>query len=105
MKVGKVIAQVAAQPAHPLHVLLVVQGVDHRAGREEQQALKKACMTMWKMPAVVVARALGQEHVAELRDGRVGEHPFDVVLGAGDGGGEQGGGRPDAWRSPTGSRG
>ena len=52
-------------------------------------ALKNAWVTMWKMAADVGARADGQEHVAELADRGVREHLLDVVLGDGDGGGEQ----------------
>ena len=33
------------------HVLLAADGVNHGAGAEEEQALKKACVIRWKMPA------------------------------------------------------
>ncbi len=61
-------------------------------------------MTVWKMPGRVVARSFGEEHVAQLGDGRVGEHPLDVVLGAGDGGGEQSGADADDRHHPLGGR-
>ena len=50
----------------------------------KRQALKKACVTRWKMRAAVGADAERQEHVAELGDRRVGEHLLDVVLDDGD---------------------
>ena len=40
------------QPAHLAHVLLTAHGVDHRAGAEEEEPLKKPWATRWKMPAV-----------------------------------------------------
>ena len=44
----------------------------------------------------VGADAAGEEHVAELGDGGVGEDALDVVLHHADGRGEEGGGRADA---------
>ena len=41
---------------------------------------------------LIGADAGGDEHVAELRTGGIGDHPFDVVLHAADGGGEERGG-------------
>ena len=41
MKQADVIGQVLAERAHASHVLLVVEPVDHRAGREEQQRLEE----------------------------------------------------------------
>ena len=39
------------EPAHLAHVLLAAAGVDHRARPEEEQALKKAWVTTWKIAA------------------------------------------------------
>ena len=58
-------------------------------------ALKKAWVIMWKIAATYAPDADGEEHVAELADRGVREHLLDVVLGDGDGGGEQGGERAD----------
>ena len=55
--------------------------------------------------ALVGADAGGNEHVAELRAGRIGDHPLDVVLRQADGGGEQGGDRADQRNDPLGDRG
>jgi len=55
----------------------------------KSSALKKACVTRWKMALNKPPRA-AHEHIAELRDRRVGQHPLDVVLHQGDGRGENG---------------
>ena len=45
-----------------------------------RQALKNAWVKRWKMAADPRADAERHDHVAELADGRVGEHLLDVVL-------------------------
>ena len=64
-----------AQQAHAAHVLLVVHPVDDRAGPEEQQRLEEGVRDHVEDGRDVGARADGEEHVAELADRRVGEHP------------------------------
>ena len=67
-------------------------------------ALKNACVMRWKMPARERADAHRQEHVAELRDRRVREHPLDVVLHEADRAGHQRGrGADRPRRSPASS--
>ena len=84
-----------AERAHLAHVLLVVHAVDHRAGAEEQQRLEEGVRHHVEDGGDVGARPDREEHVAELRHGRVGEHRLDVVLGDGDRGREQGGDHAD----------
>ena len=51
-------------------------------------ALKKAWVNRWNIAARVGRHAGGEEHVAELRAGRIGDDPLDVVLRHADAGGE-----------------
>ncbi len=52
-------------------------------------------------PGRVGADAHGEEHVAELADGRVGEDPLDVALTERDRRREEGGQRPDRGHDPA----
>ncbi len=95
-----------AQSAHVEHVLRVqmpVRGVDavfhavdDRAGAEEEQRLEEGVGDQVKGGRHVRPDADGGDHVAQLRDRRVGQDALDVVLGDGDGGGEQRRERADA---------
>ncbi len=85
------VRQLGPQAAHFAHVLLVMHGVDHRAGAEEQQRLEEGVREQVEDAGLIGADAAGDEHVAELRAGRIGDDALDVVLHEADGGGEEGG--------------
>ena len=59
---------------------LSCDAVDHRAGAEEERALVEGVRDHHEDRGLVRADADGEEHVAELADRRVRQHPFDVVL-------------------------
>ena len=80
---------VRAQAAHLAHVLLAADRVNHRAGRQEQQALEERVRHQVEDAGGECAHAAGHEHVAELRDRGVGEHLLDVGLRDADGRGEE----------------
>ncbi len=83
--------QVLAQAAVTTHVLLVRHGVDHRTGSQEQQRLEEGVGDHVEHARHERPGADGEEHVAELGDGRVREHLLDVVLRhRGEGGDERG---------------
>ena len=58
--------------------------VDDRAGAEEQQRLEERVGDQMEHAHRHAADAEAHHHVAELRDGGVGEDAFDVVLRDGD---------------------
>ena len=70
-------------------VMPVLHAVDHAAGAEEQERLEESVGQQVEGGRHVGADAQRGEHVAELRDGRVGQHLLDVVLRQRDRGGEQ----------------
>ncbi len=82
---------VLPQAAHVAHVLLAADGMDHRAGAEEQQGLEEGMGEQVEDRGRIGRDAQREEHVAELRAGRIGDHALDVVLRQADGGGEEGG--------------
>ena len=74
----------AGQATEVPHVDVVVHAVHHRTGAEEQAGLEEAVGHQVHDAQRVHAwpQADGQEHVADLRDRRVGQDFLDVVLGA-----------------------
>ena len=81
--------QQLAQPAHLAQVLLAGERVDQRARAEEQERLEERVGEDVEDARAERADPAGQEHVAELAHGRVGEHALDVGLDEGDRGGEK----------------
>ena len=80
-----------AQAAHVGHFLVAAHGVNHAAGREEEQALEESVRHQVKDAGGVGPDSQAEKHVAELRDGGVGEDFLDVGLHQADGRGVEGG--------------
>ncbi len=59
---------------------LRVDGVDHAAGAEEEQRLEEGVRPEVEHTGRGGADGEAGHHVAELADGRVREHAFDVAL-------------------------
>jgi hypothetical protein len=56
----------AQETAHPMHVLLIAQPVDHRPGAEEQQCLEEGMGHEVEDTGDVRGGAHGEEHETEL---------------------------------------
>ncbi len=67
-----------------------MHGMDDRAGAQEQQRLEEGVREKMENAERVAADADADEHVTELRTGRIGDHALDVVLHETDGRGEEG---------------
>ena len=78
-----------SEAAHHAHVLLMVHGVDDRAGAEEQERLEEGVREEMEDAGAISSDAASDEHVAELRAGRIGNDALDVVLHEADGRGEE----------------
>ncbi len=76
------------QAAHRRH-FVGARGMDHRSGAEEQQRLEEGVREEVEHASQPTAQAQGQHHVAQLADGRIGQHAFDVSGGDGDRGGDE----------------
>ena len=63
-------------------------GMDHRAGRQEEQGLKKRMRHQMEDRGGIGADAAGQKHIAQLADGGIGQHPLNIGLNQSDGRGE-----------------
>src|SRR5260221_910417 len=62
---------------------------DHGTGTEKQQSLEESMSEQVEHADRIGARAHCDEHVAELRTGRIGDDALDVVLHERDRGGEE----------------
>ena len=80
----------AREAAHLAHVLLVMHRDDDRAGAKEQQRLEEGVGEEMEDAERIAADAERDEHVAELRAGRIGDDALDVVLHEADGRREKG---------------
>ena len=80
-----------AQAAHAADVLLFVAAVDDRARAQEEQRFEERVGDEVEHADGDAADAEADHHVAELRDGGVGEDALDVVLRDGDECAEEGG--------------
>ena len=69
-----------AQRPVKAHVLFVVHGMDHRPGTQKQHRLEERMRQQVEHGDRIDADTGGHEHVAQLRTGRIGDHPLDVVL-------------------------
>ena len=83
------------QAAHLPQILFAVQAVNHSARAKEQQRFEERVRHQVEDARRERAHSDAQEHVAELRDGGVGEHFLDVHLRQADSGGEERGGQAD----------
>ena len=91
--------QLRFQSAHLPHVLFAAHRMDDRARPEEEAGLERMRHDV-EHAGHVSADAAGEEHVAQLRDRRVGEHLLDVVLRQGDDPREDRGYGPDHGDDP-----
>ena len=76
----KVIGILPPEPAIEAHVLFVVHGMDHRACAQEQQRLEESVGEEMEHSRAERADPGCEEHVAQLRAGRIGDHALDVCL-------------------------
>ena len=86
---------VLADTPHTADVLFVMHPDDHRPGGEEQQGLEKGMRHQVEQPGGIGRCTQRSNHVAELRQRRVGHDPLDVVLHDADEAHEKGRGRTD----------
>ena len=77
------------QATHLAEVLFAGKSVDHAAGSQEQQSLEERVRHDVEDAGGKRSSAEADEHIAELRNRRVGEDLLDVVLDQADGGGEK----------------
>ena len=81
--------------AHFADILLLRHRMDDGAGAEEEQRLEEGMGEEVEHRRLIQPHAGGEEHVAELRAGGIGDDALDVVLHATNGRGEERGGGAD----------
>ena len=77
--------QCLAQAPHGAHILLAAQGMDDGTSGQEEQAFEEGMRDQVEDGSGISCGSAGQEHVAELRDGGVGQHALDIRLHHADG--------------------
>jgi len=75
-------------------LVAVFHAQNHRTGGQEEQRFEEGVGDQVEHRAHVRAHAHRRHHKAQLADGGIGQHLFNVKLPHGDGGGKQGGDRP-----------
>src|ERR1700690_2992328 len=72
------------QASHVPHILLAAHGVNYAAGREEEQGLEEGVGHEVEDSGTEGSNAAGEEHVAKLTNGRIGQNFLDVGLNQAD---------------------
>ena len=84
-------ADMGGKAAHLADILFVRHRVDDRARAQEHERLEEGVGEQMEHARPIGANTHGDEHVAQLRTGRIGDDALDVVLDEADGRGEEGG--------------
>ena len=73
----------------------MLHAMNDRARPKEKQSLKESVGNQMESRSDISTNTCGSNHVTKLRNGRVGEHTFDIVLSNRNRGGKQGSERTD----------
>src|SRR6267142_4657482 len=71
-------ADLFAEPAHAVHVLLAAHGVNHAARREEEKCFEKGMRHQMKNASGERANATSEKHVAQLADRGIRQNLLDI---------------------------
>ncbi len=71
---------IALQSAHPAHVLFLVAAVDHRTRAHKEQRLEERVRNQVEHAHRHAAHAQARHHVTQLRNRRISQNTFDIVL-------------------------
>ena len=77
---AKGVGDLFAQTAIVAHILLMVHRVNNRPCTQKQHRFEKRMREQMEHRDVIHAHACRHEHVPQLATGRIGDHPFDIVL-------------------------
>ena len=69
-----------SQAPHHAHILFMGQGMDHRAGAQKQQRLKKRMGKQMEHGRGIGPHAHRHHHVPQLAAGGIGNHAFNIKL-------------------------